>query len=117
MAHTYIGVGLIVILSLQFFSCEGEYLVNSHYWVHGRRLQAYPPNPLHAGIFVYRDNPYHGEQLAAASFSIGGKEYKDVIPYFTIGKLFPERESESCRFDLVGRRQQHTRDHLVEAQM
>ena len=61
-----------------------------------------PLTPLHAGIFVYGDNPYHGEQLAAASFSIGGKEYKDVIPYFTIGKLFPERESEPCRFDLVG---------------
>ena len=97
MAHTYIGVGL-VIFSLQFFSCEGEYLVNSHYWVVGGCKHT----PLHAGIFVYRDNPYHGEQLAAASFSIGGKEYKDVIPYFTISKLFPERESEPCRFDLVG---------------
>ena len=40
-----------------------------------------------AAIFVYRDNPYDGEQLPAASFSIGGKEYKDVIPYFTDGQL------------------------------
>lgn len=92
MAHTYIGVGLLVIFSLQFFTCEGEYFVSSHYWVVGGCNHTPPPPPsprTHAGIFVYRDNPYHGEQLAAASFSIGGKEYKDVIPYFTIGKLFP----------------------------
>ena len=87
MVHTYLGVGFLI-FSLQFFPCEGERLLRRQSRSGAANVTAYSylaSTLLHTGIFVYRDNPYHGEQLAAASFSIGGKEYKDVIPYFTDG--------------------------------
>lgn len=34
-------------------------------------------------IYVYKDNPFTGQLLPASYFTIGGKEYKHVIPYFT----------------------------------
>ena len=87
MAHTYLGVGFLI-FSLQFFPCEGERLLRRQCRSRAANVTTcsyLASNLLPSGIFVYQNNPYHGEQLAAASFSIGGKEYKDVIPYFTDG--------------------------------
>ena len=38
-----------------------------------------------ADIYVYQGNPYTGKLLPSSYLNIGGKEYKDVIPYFTEG--------------------------------
>ena len=80
-AHTYLGVGF---LTFPCSSSLAKVSVSSDVSA-GQGLQASPHTLLPSGIFVCQGNPYHGEQFAAASFSIGGKEYKDVIPYFTDG--------------------------------
>ena len=41
----------------------------------------------HSAIYVYKDNPFTGQLLPASYFTIGGKEYRHVIPYFTEGVL------------------------------